>query len=116
MRRHPELGARILEHANLHDIAGWVLAHHERVDGAGYPRRLAGAQIPPEARILAVADAYEAMTADRPYRRALGHAEARAELERCVGSQFDADVVAAFLGVLDARQRRRSAGAAVPSA
>jgi putative nucleotidyltransferase with HDIG domain len=116
MRRHPELGARILEHANLRDIASWVLAHHERVDGTGYPRRLAGAQIPPEARILAVADAYEAMTADRPYRRALGHAEARAELERCVGTQFDADVVAAFLGVLDAQERRRAAGAAVPSA
>jgi diguanylate cyclase (GGDEF)-like protein/putative nucleotidyltransferase with HDIG domain len=116
MRRHPELGARILEHANLHDIASWVLAHHERVDGTGYPRRLAGAQIPPEARILAVADAYEAMTADRPYRRALGHAEARAELERCVGTQFDADVVAAFLGVLDAQERRLAAGAAVPSA
>ena len=102
MRRHPELGARILEHANLRDIAGWVLAHHERIDGRGYPRGLAGDEIPAEARILAVADAYEAMTADRPYRRARSSAEARAELLREAGEQFDADVVAAFGDVLDA--------------
>jgi diguanylate cyclase (GGDEF)-like protein/putative nucleotidyltransferase with HDIG domain len=100
MRRHPELGARILEHANLRDIAGWVLAHHERVDGAGYPRGLAGDDIPAEARILAVADAYEAMTADRPYRRALPEAEARTELLRGAGGQFDSRVVEAFLSVL----------------
>jgi putative nucleotidyltransferase with HDIG domain len=116
MRRHPELGARILEHANLRDIASWVLAHHERVDGGGYPRGLAGEQIPPEARILAVADAYEAMTADRPYRRALGRDKARAELLRGVGTQFDAGVVEAFLAVLDAEERRRAPRAAVPSA
>ncbi len=101
IRRHPELGARILEHANLRDIAGWVLAHHERVDGAGYPRRLAGEAIPIEARILAVADAYEAMTADRPYRRALDPVLARAELERGAGGQFDGAVVTAFLAALD---------------
>jgi diguanylate cyclase (GGDEF)-like protein/putative nucleotidyltransferase with HDIG domain len=97
MRRHPELGARILDHANLRDIARWVRGHHERVDGGGYPDGLAGGAIALESRILAVADAYEAMTADRPYRRALDAATARAELERCAGSQFDADVVAAFL-------------------
>jgi diguanylate cyclase (GGDEF)-like protein/putative nucleotidyltransferase with HDIG domain len=102
IRRHPEMGARILEHANLRDIAAWVLAHHERIDGAGYPYGLSGDSIPIEGRILAVADAYEAMTADRPYRRALPEAEARAELERGAGTQFDADVVAAFLRVLDA--------------
>jgi diguanylate cyclase (GGDEF)-like protein/putative nucleotidyltransferase with HDIG domain len=101
IRRHPELGARILEHANLRDVANWVLAHHERLDGTGYPRGLEGAAIPLEGRILAVADAYEAMTADRPYRRALGEAEARAELRRGVGTQFDADVVEAFDRVLD---------------
>jgi diguanylate cyclase (GGDEF)-like protein/putative nucleotidyltransferase with HDIG domain len=101
MERHPELGARILEHANLRDIAGWVLAHHERIDGAGYPRGIAGDEIPVEARILAVADAYEAMTADRPYRRALPPAVARGELEAGAGTQFDADVVRAFLASLD---------------
>jgi diguanylate cyclase (GGDEF)-like protein/putative nucleotidyltransferase with HDIG domain len=100
IRRHPELGARILEHANLRDVATWVLAHHERIDGGGYPRGLSGDSIPLEGRILAVADAYEAMTADRPYRRALPQAEARAELVRGAGTQFDADVVAAFLRVL----------------
>jgi diguanylate cyclase (GGDEF)-like protein/putative nucleotidyltransferase with HDIG domain len=100
IRRHPELGARILEHANLNDLAGWVLAHHERVDGAGYPRGLTGDQIPAESRILAVADAYEAMTADRPYRRALPCAEAREELRRWAGAQFDPCVVEAFLAVL----------------
>ena len=68
MKRHPEIGSRILEHANLRDIGDWVLAHHERIDGGGYPQGLAGEAIPIEARILAVADAYEAMTADRPYR------------------------------------------------
>ena len=101
MQRHPELGARILEHANLRDITGWVLHHHERIDGRGYPHGLAGEAIPVEARILAVADAYEAMTADRPYRAALPLAAARDELRRGAGTQFDRDVVAAFERVLD---------------
>ena len=69
IKRHPEIGSRILEHANLRDIGAWVLAHHERIDGGGYPQGLPGDAIPVEARILAVADAYEAMTSDRPYRR-----------------------------------------------
>ena len=101
MRRHPEIGARILEHAGLHDIAGWVRAHHERIDGRGYPDRLRAAGVPLEARILAVADAYEAMVADRPYRRGLEPAAARAELLRGAGTQFDAEVVDAFLRTLD---------------
>ena len=103
IRRHPELGARILEHANLRDVASWVLSHHERIDGTGYPRALAGESIPLEGRILAVADAYEAMTADRPYRRALTTSEARAELRRGAGTQFDPRVVRAFERVLDSR-------------
>jgi diguanylate cyclase (GGDEF)-like protein len=97
IRRHPEIGARILEHANLRDIADWVRAHHERVDGRGYPAGLAGRQIPAEARVLAVADAYEAMTADRPYRRSIGARAAEAELRRAAGTQFDAAVVEALL-------------------
>jgi diguanylate cyclase (GGDEF)-like protein len=109
MRRHPELGARILDHANLRDISGWVLAHHERIDGRGYPFGLAGEAIPLEARILAVADAYEAMTADRPYRSALGHEAAREELHAASGTQFDPRVVDAFLGALAPRRRGRSA-------
>ena len=101
IKRHPEIGSRILEHANLRDIGGWVLAHHERMDGAGYPLGLPGGEIPVEARILAVADAYEAMTADRPYRLALPIEAARAELRRGAGTQFDAAVVTVFERILD---------------
>jgi diguanylate cyclase (GGDEF)-like protein len=100
IRRHPEMGARILEHANLPDIADWVLHHHERVDGRGYPGELAGDAIPPESRILCVADSYEAMTADRPYRSALPRSVAEAELRDGAGTQFDPDVVDALLTVL----------------
>jgi HD-GYP domain-containing protein (c-di-GMP phosphodiesterase class II) len=99
--RHPEIGARILEHRGMHDIAGWVRAHHERVDGAGYPKGIAGDEIPLEARILAVADAYEAMIADRPYRAGMPADDACEELIRCSGSQFDSAIVDAFLATLD---------------
>jgi len=102
MRTHPEIGARLLSRAEFEDVRAWILAHHERPDGRGYPRRLSGDQIPLEASILAVADAYEAMTADRCYRPALGEAAARAELEGGAGTQFDERVVAAFLRALDA--------------
>jgi HD-GYP domain-containing protein (c-di-GMP phosphodiesterase class II) len=102
IHRHPEIGARILEHAGIADIAGWVRAHHERIDGRGYPNGLRGAEIPLEASILSVAGAYEAMVAGRPYRPALPAADAREELVRCAGTQFDATVVDAFLAALDA--------------
>ena len=101
MQRHPEIGARILGSDVLDDVRQWVLAHHERPDGRGYPYGLSGEQVPLQARILAVADAYEAMTADRVYRRALGPAAAREELLRCRGTQFDPDVVDVFLEILD---------------
>src|SRR3954451_2999823 len=100
MRKHPELGARILAGANLDDIAGWVMAHHERPDGRGYPFALPAEQIPLEARILSVADAYEAMTADRVYRKALGHETAMSELRAGAGAQFDEAIVQAFLAAL----------------
>jgi diguanylate cyclase (GGDEF)-like protein/putative nucleotidyltransferase with HDIG domain len=101
MRRHPEIGARILSGAQMEDVGEWVLAHHERPDGTGYPHGLTGTDIPLEARILAVADAYEAMTSDRVYRAALSPEEARAELMRCTGTQVDKLVVEAFLRILD---------------
>ena len=101
IRRHPELGEQILEHPSLVDVREWVGAHHERPDGRGYPLGLRAAEIPLEARILAVADAYEAMTSDRTYRSSMAHSAARAELERCAGTQFDAAVVAALVSVLD---------------
>jgi len=104
MRRHPEIGARILSGGEFDDIRPWVLAHHERPDGEGYPVGLAGDEIPLEARIVAVADAYEAMTADRVYRPALGAEVAREELLRCAGTQFDERVVDAFLSAVRAHQ------------
>ena len=88
MRRHPEIGARLLGD-DAPDIRGWILAHHERPDGKGYPYGLQGTAIPLEARILAVGDAFEAMTADRVYRSAMPRSEAMAELERHSGTQFD---------------------------
>jgi putative nucleotidyltransferase with HDIG domain len=101
IERHAELGARMLQHAQLPDLAAWVLAHHERMDGHGYPRGLTGEEIPQEARILAVADAYEAMTTGRPYRlHPVSDVSAREELCRHAGTQFDPQVVAAFLHVL----------------
>jgi diguanylate cyclase (GGDEF)-like protein/putative nucleotidyltransferase with HDIG domain len=101
VKQHPELGAQILEHSSLADVRAWVAAHHERLDGRGYPLGLSADRIPLEARILATADAYEAMTSDRSYRPSIGHAAARAELRRCAGTQFDPRVVDALLAVLD---------------
>jgi diguanylate cyclase (GGDEF)-like protein/putative nucleotidyltransferase with HDIG domain len=101
MRKHPELGARILDGANLEDISAWVLAHHERPDGRGYPLGLSEDEIPLEARIIAVADSYEAMRADRVYKPGIDAQAAVAELRRCAGSQFDPHVVEAFLTALE---------------
>jgi HD-GYP domain-containing protein (c-di-GMP phosphodiesterase class II) len=97
VHRHPELGAALLDDENLKDIREWILCHRERPDGSGYPRGLRGEQIPLEARILAVADAYAAIVSDRAHRRARDHDDACRELERCAGTQFDDRVVAAFL-------------------
>jgi putative nucleotidyltransferase with HDIG domain len=101
MRDHPRIGADILDDAGLEDIREWILAHHERPDGEGYPRRLSDEDIPVEAKILAVADAFEAMTVDRCYRPAIGREPAIAELRRNAGTQFDAAVVEAFAIVLE---------------
>jgi diguanylate cyclase (GGDEF)-like protein len=105
MRKHCELGARLLGGAGLQDISHWVMASHERPDGRGYPLGLSGDEIPLEARILAVADAYEAMVADRLYRMGIGAERARAELDAGAGTQFDRDVVAAFLRCVDRSDR-----------
>ncbi len=114
MRKHSETGARILESGSLEDVRGWVLAHHERPDGTGYPYGLSAEQIPIEASILAVADAYEAMTSDRVYRPRLSTAAAREQLIQGSGSQFDPTVVGALLELLDAEgEAPRAAGAAV---
>ena len=99
MRKHPEIGARILGTRELVDIREWVLTSHERMDGSGYPRGLTGDQIPIEARILCVADAFEAMTGDRSYRPGISEDAAIRELRACAGPQFDPEVVAAFVRV-----------------
>jgi diguanylate cyclase (GGDEF)-like protein len=96
LERHPQVGFRMLESLGVQPVAGWVLHHHERWDGAGYPNRLAGDQIPLGARIIFVADAYDAMTSGRPYHEALTQQDALAELERCAGTQFDPAVVRAL--------------------
>ena len=97
MQRHSSLGAEIIRGAGLPEVAHWVLHLHEQWDGGGYPDGLAGDAVPFESRLLAVADAFEALTSTRIYRaEVLSAAEAVRELERCAGTQFDAAVVAAL--------------------
>ena len=101
MEEHPVIGQRILEKVeNYGAIAAIVRHHHERIDGHGYPDRLAGRDIPLISQILAVADAYDAMTSDRPYRDAMPSQVARLRLAQAVGSQFHTAVVAAFEAIL----------------
>jgi diguanylate cyclase (GGDEF)-like protein len=99
VERHPEIGGRIVGAAQLGRVGEWILTHHERPDGRGYPRGLREHQIPLEGRIVAVADAYAAMTAERPYRQPFSEHRARAELQARAGTQFDHDVVEAFLRI-----------------
>jgi HD-GYP domain-containing protein (c-di-GMP phosphodiesterase class II) len=100
LERHPRIGFQMLESLGADPLATWVLHHHERWDGGGYPERLAGERIPLGARILFVADAFEAMTTDQPWRSSLSREQALAELERCSGTQFDPAVVGAFAAEL----------------
>jgi diguanylate cyclase (GGDEF)-like protein/putative nucleotidyltransferase with HDIG domain len=96
LERHPQIGFRMLESLGVDPVADWVLHHHERWDGSGYPDGLPGDRIPLGARIIFVADAYDAMTSERVYRRRVAPEHAIAELERCAGSQFDPEIVAAL--------------------
>ena len=100
MVEHVNIGHAILISAELPVEAGWVLHHHERYDGEGYPERLRAGEIPIEARIIAVADAYEAMTGTRPYRDAVSVDDALVELQANAGTQFDTRCVQALVGVL----------------
>jgi HD-GYP domain-containing protein (c-di-GMP phosphodiesterase class II) len=87
---------------NLVPCVGAILYHHERWDGTGYPEGLKGKNIPLEARILAIADAYEAMTSARPYRDALCEKKVIKELEQGAGTQFDPELVKVFIGLVEA--------------
>ena len=98
IKAHPETGYRILGTSNeYYNIAEYVLAHHEHWDGTGYPKGLKGSGISRNARLIAVADAYDAMTSPRPYKRSLSREEAIAELQKNTGTQFDPDIVRVFI-------------------
>ena len=102
MKGHARLGHDIVQGAGFSVEADWILHHHERLDGCGYPDRLAGDDVPLESRIILVADSFEAITSDRPYRRARSAAAALAELHRHAGTQFDPVCVAALERALQA--------------
>ena len=107
MAEHPVLGAQMLARVpGLEVVATIVRYHHERWDGAGYPDGLAGTRIPLASRIIAVCDSYSAMTSNRPYRRALSHFDAIAQLRAQAGRQFDPDVTS---GAEDMFQREVAA-------
>ncbi|MGH2470816.1 MAG: HD-GYP domain-containing protein [Candidatus Limnocylindria bacterium] len=118
MHRHCDEGYEFLKQLpEFWEGAELVRLHHERYDGQGYPRGLGGDALPLEASVIAVADAWDAMTSDRPYRKALSHDEARAELRRCRGTQWDPRIVDAFIDLLAEREHATvSANAAVVSA
>jgi len=111
-RQHPEKGKRILEPVPcLHGLIDGCWCHHEWFDGGGYPRGLAGHDIPLVGRVVAIADAYDAMTSDRAYRRALPHEVAVGEIERCAGTQFDPEMADAFVKLIEQwRQMMRERG------
>ena len=103
IRKHPDIGYRILEKIDfLKGAAELVLQHHERFDGSGYPRGISGEGILLGARIFAVVDTFDAMTSDRPYRKALSYRTAREEIAGCSGKQFDPQLVECFLSIPEA--------------
>ncbi len=102
IRAHPVEGAWLISGIRTLEAAlPYVLFHHERWDGNGYPTRRTGRTIPVEGRVLAVADAFDAMTSERPYRSALSLEQALTEMQRCSGAQFDPDLVDAFLDAVE---------------
>jgi putative nucleotidyltransferase with HDIG domain len=112
IREHPKVGARILLRLTaLREAIPYVLYHHERWDGTGYPSGKSGEEIPLEARVLAVADAFDAMTSNRPYRKALSLGAALAEVERCAGTQFDPEIAQVFLELFGERELPAAASA-----
>jgi len=111
LERHPQIAHRMLEGLGVDPVAEWVLHHHERWDGTGYPNRLRGDEIPLGARIIFVADAYDAMTSNRAYGGRLSPRDAVEELDRCAGTQFDPVIVEAFARELVERAPTAAAAA-----
>ncbi len=111
LERHPQIGFHMLESLGVEPVAEWVLHHHERWDGSGYPSGLRSEEIPLGARVIFVADAFDAMTSERVYRRPLSERDALAELRRCAGTQFDPAVVEAFAEELGLSRPLRSVAA-----
>jgi len=102
IKTHPELGEKLVQSiGKLKLVSNWLKSHHERYDGKGYPEGLIGEEIPISARIIALADTYDAMTSDRSYRAALSHEIAMEEIKRCNGTQFDPKLADLFLGISD---------------
>ncbi len=101
IRRHPTAGRQMLEETFLEEVGQVIEQHHEREDGLGYPLGLTGKEISIEAKIIAVADAFDAMTSDRPYRKAMSAEQALAELVRLRGEQFSPEVVDAFMQIVE---------------
>ncbi len=112
MKTHPTLGCHIVSAAELYEEAEWILHHHERLDGCGYPDGLCGEAVPLESRIIMVADAFEAITADRPYRDRRSVGEALAELNRHAGAQFDPQCLRALERIVWGSCRDSDPGAA----
>jgi len=108
MRQHPGISAEIVRPLFDTELVAGVRHHHERFDGTGYPDGLAGTYIPIIARAMCVVDCYDAMSCERPYRHALSYRQCLAELRRCAGTQFDSEMVEAFLRALDKLRRRRA--------
>jgi putative two-component system response regulator len=102
IKTHPEMGEKILKNIDeMPALATGAKWHHERIDGNGYPDGLKGEQIPEEARIISVADAYDAMTSHRSYREPLTQAKARQELVDCMGTQFDETFAKIMISIID---------------
>ncbi|HAS74005.1 MAG TPA: hypothetical protein DCS67_07665 [Clostridiales bacterium UBA8960] len=102
MKKHPEIGYRIaMSSPNLAPIAEYILHHHERWDGNGYPQKLRGTDVPLLSRILSVVDSYDAMTEDRIYRKAMTHDAAIEEIQKCAGTQFDPQIAKIFMQMFE---------------
>jgi putative nucleotidyltransferase with HDIG domain len=109
IKKHTTIGANIISSISmLESIIPIIVHHHESYDGKGYPYRKKEEEIPLGSRIIAVADSYDAMTSDRPYRKAMSKEEAVAELRRCAGTQFDPEIVEAFIKTLEAKEKQEA--------